>query len=70
MLYLNRVNTVSFIFKTDLTLTSVVFECELENSIKYFALNLTLTSVVFELVKTVRNNVKMNYLTLTSVVFE
>ena len=48
MLYLNDINCCYWWSKFDLTLTSVVFEFEMDEEVIKKAEHLTLTSVVFE----------------------
>ena len=57
-------------FTMDLTLTSVVFECNFGNRIFIKNVYLTLTSVVFEFGIIREMIFQKMYLTLTSVVFE
>ena len=71
MLYLNLkvLFNISFV-KLNLTLTSVVFESEVNIDNKKYMLDLTLTSVVFEFMHTLLLSAFLSDLTLTSVVFE
>ena len=70
MLYLNALNFIlSPLFKY-LTLTSVVFEFWLIETLDVRAFNLTLTSVVFEFRYRYCVYSERFYLTLTSVLFE
>ena len=71
MLYLNKLRTKEkkpVIY--NLTLTSVVFECERSNGTTTDYVYLTLTSVVFESCSFCYICIGYAYLTLTSVVFE
>ena len=71
MLYLNpnRADALALTF-ANLTLTSVVFESEVNIDNKKYMLDLTLTSVVFEFMHTLLLSAFLSDLTLTSVVFE
>ena len=70
MLYLNLKPPTPADITPNLTLTSVVFEYNQNDDVRYLFINLTLTSVVFEL-SILKNTLKINSnLTLTSVVFE
>ena len=70
MLYLNWTCFQPLAGLDNLTLTSVVFECERSNGTTTDYVYLTLTSVVFEFGKDNEGFAIIKNLTLTSVVFE